>query len=586
MAAANIKPAIYSGIRVYEILCNGFPIMRRAQDHYVNATQILRSAGYPKTQRTKILERDIVPGPHEKVQGGYHMFQGTWVPLDIAIRLAKRQGCYEVPEIGAILEHEASGNEDEEFSNMLAIKKAIQKQPKPPKPPKEKRPPKEKDVVIYSTSTGESELEDENGEGRGIGIYEPHPGRQREPRRVRAATVRASTPQSSTGPSGSSVEKSTRGRTTSTAKNARSGTVSASPVPSRSLANNNTTTTNNTNTAHLEPPAPKLPAGPWRSFAEKDAMELMDPYGVLSMNSSSDDEYPYQAHRFSSVHRSTSNKKKRLGIVASRPHHRSSNHTLPYSAHDSERSCSPTSDESDDETNNNNAFGNHSDRCQGCGQVSKPMMWRKGPTGRRTLCDPCGVRWCFGGESFESSLSSSSIFWGLNGGESKPDPLSDANGLGDDSDSESVADAAEIMMSALRGTSPQLFPPTSNTTKIEEGPLNAEIQALRLQLKTGERERKRLRKILEEARRADAGADRAFRRAIVRCRRVRNSTDHFNLLETSSTFAKKRKLDSVWDSRKDRKREVLEEEGEDSDGSDDREFLIGFFSAVRGRTAV
>ncbi|KAI8849732.1 transcription regulator HTH, apses-type DNA-binding domain-containing protein, partial [Chytridium lagenaria] len=84
--------AIYSGVYVYEILCNNVPVMRRAHDHYVNATQVLRAAGLPKTQRTKILERDVCPGIHEKIQGGYHMFQGTWVPLPSAIRLAKDHG--------------------------------------------------------------------------------------------------------------------------------------------------------------------------------------------------------------------------------------------------------------------------------------------------------------------------------------------------------------------------------------------------------------------------------------------------------------------------------------------------------------
>jgi hypothetical protein len=44
----------------------------------MNATQILKVAGIEKGKRTKILEREILPGEHEKVQGGYGKFQGTW----------------------------------------------------------------------------------------------------------------------------------------------------------------------------------------------------------------------------------------------------------------------------------------------------------------------------------------------------------------------------------------------------------------------------------------------------------------------------------------------------------------------------
>lgn len=61
---------------------------------WVNATQILKVAGVPKSARTKILEKEILSGVHEKVQGGCESFgrsvlrfannesdgkyQGTW----------------------------------------------------------------------------------------------------------------------------------------------------------------------------------------------------------------------------------------------------------------------------------------------------------------------------------------------------------------------------------------------------------------------------------------------------------------------------------------------------------------------------
>ncbi len=52
--------------------------MRRRNDSYVNATQILKIAGVDKGRRTKILEKEILPGKHEIVQGGYGKYQGTW----------------------------------------------------------------------------------------------------------------------------------------------------------------------------------------------------------------------------------------------------------------------------------------------------------------------------------------------------------------------------------------------------------------------------------------------------------------------------------------------------------------------------
>lgn len=54
--------------------------MRRQSDNWVNATHILKAAGFDKPARTRILERDVQKGNHEKVQGGYGKFQGTKEP--------------------------------------------------------------------------------------------------------------------------------------------------------------------------------------------------------------------------------------------------------------------------------------------------------------------------------------------------------------------------------------------------------------------------------------------------------------------------------------------------------------------------
>lgn len=50
--------------------------MRRRSDAYLNATQILKVAGFDKPQRTRVLEREVQKGEHEKVQGGYGKYQG------------------------------------------------------------------------------------------------------------------------------------------------------------------------------------------------------------------------------------------------------------------------------------------------------------------------------------------------------------------------------------------------------------------------------------------------------------------------------------------------------------------------------
>jgi hypothetical protein len=64
--------------------------MRRRADDWINATHILKVAGFDKPARTRILEREVQKGVHEKVQGGYGKYQGTWVPLPEGRNLAER----------------------------------------------------------------------------------------------------------------------------------------------------------------------------------------------------------------------------------------------------------------------------------------------------------------------------------------------------------------------------------------------------------------------------------------------------------------------------------------------------------------
>jgi hypothetical protein len=52
-------------------------VMRRRGDDWINATHILKAAGFDKPARTRILEREVQKETHEKVQGGYGKYQGS-----------------------------------------------------------------------------------------------------------------------------------------------------------------------------------------------------------------------------------------------------------------------------------------------------------------------------------------------------------------------------------------------------------------------------------------------------------------------------------------------------------------------------
>ncbi|ORY09007.1 hypothetical protein BCR34DRAFT_385055 [Clohesyomyces aquaticus] len=88
----KIYSATYSNVPVYEFNVAGNHVMRRRADDWINATHILKVADFDKPARTRILEREVQKGVHEKVQGGYGKYQGTWVPLHDGRMLAERNG--------------------------------------------------------------------------------------------------------------------------------------------------------------------------------------------------------------------------------------------------------------------------------------------------------------------------------------------------------------------------------------------------------------------------------------------------------------------------------------------------------------
>lgn len=91
-ATTKIYSATYSNVPVYEYNVAGNHVMRRRADDWINATHILKVADFDKPARTRILEREVQKGVHEKVQGGYGKYQGTWVPLHDGRVLAERNG--------------------------------------------------------------------------------------------------------------------------------------------------------------------------------------------------------------------------------------------------------------------------------------------------------------------------------------------------------------------------------------------------------------------------------------------------------------------------------------------------------------
>ncbi|PHH92457.1 hypothetical protein CDD83_7310 [Cordyceps sp. RAO-2017] len=88
----QIYSASYSGVDVYEMEVNSVAVMRRRQDSWLNATQILKVAGVDKGKRTKILEKEIQTGEHEKVQGGYGKYQGTWIKFERGVEVCRQYG--------------------------------------------------------------------------------------------------------------------------------------------------------------------------------------------------------------------------------------------------------------------------------------------------------------------------------------------------------------------------------------------------------------------------------------------------------------------------------------------------------------
>lgn len=86
----------------------GVACMRRRTDGWLNATQILKVAGVDKGKRTKVLEKEILTGEHEKVQGGYGKYQGTWISYRRGREFCRQYGVEDI--LKPLLDYDVSAD--------------------------------------------------------------------------------------------------------------------------------------------------------------------------------------------------------------------------------------------------------------------------------------------------------------------------------------------------------------------------------------------------------------------------------------------------------------------------------------------
>lgn len=171
----SLYSATYLNVPVYEYIVNDVSVMRRKHDGWVNATHILKAAKFPKAKRTRILEKEVQVGRHEKVQGGYGKYQGTWIPLEEAKRVAQQYHIYD--QLSPILTHEQKPGVPEpplaprhqhaksapRDSPMLAgrsITFPLAKRPakEPTGPPRKRGRPRRIDLEVLTTLVGEFDM--------------------------------------------------------------------------------------------------------------------------------------------------------------------------------------------------------------------------------------------------------------------------------------------------------------------------------------------------------------------------------------------------------------------------------------------
>ncbi|KAF5662171.1 putative MBP1-transcription subunit of the MBF factor [Fusarium heterosporum] len=158
-ANANAAPAA-TAPGVYSAVYSGFGadlkehVMRRRHDNWINATHILKAAGFDKPARTRILERDVQKDVHEKIQGGYGKYQGTWIPLESGQALAERHSV--IDRLRPIFEYTAGAESPPPAPRHASKPKGPKSKPPLPKwnnPPPQPPPPAPVPVVHEDPDT-------------------------------------------------------------------------------------------------------------------------------------------------------------------------------------------------------------------------------------------------------------------------------------------------------------------------------------------------------------------------------------------------------------------------------------------------
>ncbi|KAJ3037214.1 transcriptional regulator swi6 [Rhizophlyctis rosea] len=440
-----VRAAAYSGVPVFELQVRGVPVMQRVSDSWINATQILRAAGLPKPQRTKILDRDVCSGLHEKVQGGFAGFQGTWIPLDSARLLARQFGIEKDCEVLLSFDKDTDEAEPARKRRRTFVVKREQDfvaQTPPPALPHllRERVRDLGDIDVETERESEMEAEREREiqfEMDRQRILE----REKERRREEQAGVKGK---------GKEGDRKKRKRELHY----------QTPSEESDFDDAHEKLSQRSTYMSLRPPTSRVP----RRHAYPGE----------------DDETEDDSTR------------KRRPAAAER-----------QSTPQAERLASPSVRQ---------PTPPHAGKCcEGCGVTSTPQ-WRRGPSGKRTLCNACGVKWTFG--RLKSGAQGQAI----------PPPDESDNSIMSDDETRPVRPRRRPLTRGNSSSNVTASPkPSPLSAVVDTDPpvnhaLQREIETLRQRLRESEQNRKRMRDMLETAVIEDSEMDRAYRRAVAKCR--------------------------------------------------------------------
>ncbi|EDO18044.1 hypothetical protein Kpol_1045p30 [Vanderwaltozyma polyspora DSM 70294] len=172
MPSPIIEIATYSETDVYECYIKGQEsrtVMRRTLDDWINITQVFKLASFSKTKRTKILEKETKSIDHEKIQGGYGRFQGTWIPLICAKTIVIKYNI-EDPVVSTILNFTLDTNNIPPKRSKNSILKRNSPGTKIISPSSYKKTPKKRDfsTVINSSQSNVPPLSSSNKKNKKI----------------------------------------------------------------------------------------------------------------------------------------------------------------------------------------------------------------------------------------------------------------------------------------------------------------------------------------------------------------------------------------------------------------------------------